>query len=450
MKKFRVVVLITVIIFISIGLYARDIYVSPTGSGSSFTLASPGSAQAGIAAAQPGDTVMFLNGTYVDSSSTWQHSFNPSRSGTADNPITYKAVNQLGAIVRKNTNGVTAIGIQGRSHIIIDGFKSQGLLQIYSHSNYCVIKNCEVTRGSIQGTDTSLNWGIAVVDSSNCTVQNNYVHDMDNSGNHSHNTACIMVFGDSNYNVFEFNTVDGGDNIGCAYGTKGGGMDDNIWRYNFGKDCVVTGFLSMGTTAGGGEHYRNKVYNNVIINTPRFFQSYKGGHDWQLFNNSAYNVEKFVDFGYFTDSNIPSDHTIYNNLAQSVTDTVYYRDASSPSWPSNFFTYCDFNQMYDVNNWGRKSGSTYSSLSSWRTVTSSVPCDIHSITSIPNFVNPGGTAVTDYKRSSYPTNGRGGSYGSVIGAFITGNETIGYTSDGPPLDTNAPAAPTGVTTTVIQ
>ena len=56
-------------------------YVSPTGGGSSFTLASPGALRDGIDLAQPGDEVVLLGGTY------YQGEIDLPRSGTAGAPI---------------------------------------------------------------------------------------------------------------------------------------------------------------------------------------------------------------------------------------------------------------------------------------------------------------------------------------------------------------------------
>ena len=67
--------------------------------------------------------------------------------------------------------------------------------------------------------------------------------------------------------------------------------------------------------------------------------------------------------------------------------------------------------------------------------------DTHSYYENPTFANAGGVNPWDYKSSAvHKNNGRGGSYASVIGAYITGNEQIGYSlSVGPP-----PAPPKGL------
>lgn len=460
MNKYVVLVLSTVILFISSGLYARDIYVSPSGSGTVYTQVSPGTAKGGLALARAGDTVWFMDGTYRDTASTWQYAFNTSASGTSGNPITLKAVNRGAAIFQRNSKSVPAIGIQGRNYIVIDGFKVEGAIQIHT-VNYCTVKNNEVIYGFIQGGDTSLNWGINAQTANYCTIQNNYVHNLDNSGNNGHNSACIMLFGGSDYNVIEYNTVDGGGSvIYNAFGTKGGGMDDNIWRYNFGRNCGGTGFMAMGSTDGTSATYRGKVYQNVIINTPYFFESYRSGRDWQVYNNTAYNITTMYNLQWETGAELPTGNTFYNNIGHTL-GRVYYRDTSTPTWTSSassFFTYINYNQMYNVKSgWSGGAGTANTSLTQWQAAVTSISGDAKSFTTNPGFVNAGGSTADDYKRTSYPSTGRGGSYSSIMGAYITGDEMIGCTSgdapqsdDTPSVDTTAPATPTEVTTTIVQ
>jgi hypothetical protein len=62
----------------------------------------------------------------------------------------------------------------------------------------------------------------------------------------------------------------------------------------------------------------------------------------------------------------------------------------------------------------------------------------------PGFLNTSGlwNTPSDWKRTSYIANGRGGAYASVMGAYIIGTETIGYTTEG---GTSTPSAVKGLT-----
>ena len=106
-------------------------------------------------------------------------------------------------------------------------------------------------------------------------------------------------------------------------------------------------------------------------------------------------------------------------------------------------TISDYNDFYRTSGslaWNLNYATNYSSIATWRAVTG---FDTNSIAANPLFVNAGGSTAADYKRTSYPANGRGGAYSNVMGAYITGNEVIGYVA---PMvaDIIAPSAPTGL------
>ncbi|HMC82220.1 MAG TPA: hypothetical protein VKL61_03210, partial [Candidatus Polarisedimenticolia bacterium] len=199
--------------------------------------------------ANAGDVVIVKAGRYVDPSGTWEHAFNPTNSGTALAPIVFRSEPRLAAVVAPvdyPTNRTMAFGIQSRNYITIDGFKGEGEIGVMANTGG-VIQNCEVIYGSIQDTDNSLNWGITAHTSSQVTIRNNYVHNMHDSTNNSHNTAGIMNLTSSNC-TFENNDVDcGGGIVYSAYGQKGGQITNCVWRYNIARNGT-TGFLSMGST----------------------------------------------------------------------------------------------------------------------------------------------------------------------------------------------------------
>ena len=452
MKKY-ITFLLIINIFAGVELFARDIYVSPSGSSTLYTRDNPGGIKSALTIAQPGDTIYCLDGTYVDSSASyWSTVFNPARSGTSTAPITIKSYNLQGAYFKSKIQNYPGISINGRSYIVIDGIKSDAI-QFYA-SSYGTVKNCEVINGYLQsgsGTDISLHWGIVLEHSNHCLVQNNYVHNMFDKGNHGHNSACIMVFGSSDFNIIEYNTVDGSypngapNNIYNAYGTKAGDMDDNIWRYNFGANCV-SGFMAMGDTAETNYTQRNKLHNNVIIKCTQFLEHHHGGVDWEIYNNTFYSGSRFILGKYYTDSSsvCPRDSHVWNNLVHTATD-FYHREPSSVDWRV-FIAYSNYNQVYNNTYYASYAwGSAHYSLSSFRSATG---FDGNSFAANPGFVKAGGSSPLDYRLTSYAANGRGGAYASVIGAYVTGNETIGYRREGvvpvSPQDTSAPSRPTGV------
>ncbi|MHC4738900.1 MAG: right-handed parallel beta-helix repeat-containing protein, partial [Planctomycetota bacterium] len=163
---------------------------------------------------QAGDTVYVKAGVYIDTVNSFERKFKPTNTGTAGNPITFISTPQHAAIVRSDSLPSSrqnfAWGISWSiDYIIIDGFKIEGGLVLgYGGGDHCIVRNCELIYGRCPDSDPSLNWGIATHDADYCTIENNYVHSMTDSGNNAHNTACIMVFGNSDYNILQGNTAD--------------------------------------------------------------------------------------------------------------------------------------------------------------------------------------------------------------------------------------------------
>lgn len=449
--------------------------------------------KAALINASPGDNIILANGTYIDTTdygsnwNNWHMKFSPTNSGREGLPITIKALNRGGAIIRKNLDYACAIGNNEKNYIIYDGLKIEGMI-ILMGGNHCVIKNCEVTVGSWQmtsdGPDYSLNWGIAIHQtdisspSEYNTIQNNYVHNIDDVAadvdghGHLHNSAGIMVFGDSDHNTIENNSVDcaypngSPGNLGAAYGTKGGLMDDCTWKKNFGINCL-SGFVAMGDTNDTVHTMRGDIYQNIIVNTAIFFLGDHGGDGWTVHNNTFYTGSSIFNYGdghachtflyggaYQDSAEMHTKNiTSYNNIMYGGSWGIGRGAYSDAAW-SNFITYSDFNNFYNTTRWSvyatdmlggscSLSGGTYTSLGNWQSGTT---FDHNSKTTVdPGFINAGGITPESYKRNSYINDGgRGGLYPSVMGAYITGTETIGYTADSQSEDTTAPDAPVGL------
>ena len=111
---------------------------------------------------QAGDTVIVKAGRYSDPDSTWEYAFNPVNSGEPSKPIIFKSEPRGAAVLVRHYPGGAAMRLYNRSYIIIDGFKAEGTLGFGYHCSYCELRNCEVIKGSIEGSDTSLHWGIIV------------------------------------------------------------------------------------------------------------------------------------------------------------------------------------------------------------------------------------------------------------------------------------------------
>lgn len=413
-----------VVLFSSLSVNAATYYVATNGSDSNAgTEAFPWMTLTKAAnTVVAGDTVIVKAGKYIDPNGAWDTgTFNPANSGTASNPIIFKSQPQQAAILASKVKGVgPAISTSGRSYIIIDGFKAEGLIGIYN-SDHVTVQNCEVIYGSILSTDISLNWGIAIYSGSSYNIiRNNYVYNMLNSGNTLHNTAGIMVHaspsGGSNYNIIENNLVDaGGGIVYSAYGQKGGNITNNIWRKNIAKNAA-TGFLGMGSTDNTQYSDDNEYYNNIIYDTTNAFELDHNSRRFKIYNNTAFNCTSFLNGGYEV-SNI--DEQVWNNIVSNCTSGYYYKP-SSVDWKI-LLSYANYNNFYNTNyvatwNWG---SAHYTTLTDWKTATG---FDNNSFSVDPLFIDA--SLKNFHLQGGSLLKGKGKSL-EDIGAYATGIEQIG-------------------------
>jgi len=385
-----------------------------------------------------GDVVIVKEGTYVasDPSSTHPYdAFEPENSGTVNNPITFKSEPVLAATIERNSTDYLAWGISEKNYITIDGFHIKGGLRVEGEG--FVIKNCELIWGWYPPHDTSLNWGLALHGASNSLIKNNYVHSMEDSGNNGHNSACLHVHGDSDNNIIEKNTVDAGNGIVySAYGTKGGGMDYNVWRYNLGTNAI-TGFLGMGSTDGTINTTYNDLYQNIIIDSTYGVELYKLCEYFDIYNNVFDGTER----GLRAVKTTSDYNNLWNNIFNS-SDRIFfwsgYADGDNPESFTGLLDYSDyqcFDGSYSHIAMIEASPTTYfTELSNWQ----NDGWGVNSIEYAPLFMNPGGNNPEDYKLQSGSHALNAGidrqDYDSDentieninMGAYITGDEQIGY------------------------
>ncbi len=182
------------------------------------------------------------------------------------------------------------------------------------------------------------------------------------------------------------------------------------------------------------------ISQNVVVDCSSGIGLNGGDGNFTIVNAKVYNN---TIYGSGSNAGIESDGysrnaEIYNNIIMNTSGSQlrYYTGESMP-------TISDYNDFYRTSGslaWNLNYATNYSSIATWRAVTG---FDTNSIAANPLFVNAGGSTAADYKRTSYPADGRGGAYSNVMGAYITGNEVIGYVA---PMvaDIIAPSAPTGL------
>ena len=384
-------------------------------------------------AVQVGDMVIVKEGVYIDSISNRYSTFNPTNSGSPGNPIIFRSIPRRAAIIR--TYGLPnrsryAWAINHRDYIIIDGFKIEGGA-ILRHSNYSIIKNCDISIGRCPSNDPSLNWGLTLYDAKYCTLENNYIHDISDSGNRSHNTACVMVFSGSEDNIIQNNLADAGNGIVySAFGQKGGAIYNNTWRYNIARNAT-TGFLGMAATAEDVASEDNIYYQNIAINCKTTaFELYHMCYRFKIYNNVAFECSRFVSA--FKNNNI--DTELWNNIAVGENRTISWGGYPEAMPFSILINYSDYNDFYGYSLIGfREKTPTlyYYTLEDWQNGTG---FDMNSMYADPLFLNP--TSHNFHLQPSSPClnagidrqdyDNDGNTTESInMGAYITGNETIG-------------------------
>jgi hypothetical protein len=339
-----------------------------------------------LAAVNPGDTILVQPGEYVDNTETSSHAaFNPAQSGRPEAPIVIQSARRHQAIVRGSNDYRPAIGIHRRDHIIVDGFRVVGAIGFRENADHGVLRNCDITRGYIQGADVSLHWGAYIQTSQYCLVENNYVHDMAPIGNRRHNGACIMIFR-AQHTVVQNNTADGGYYMFSAFGQKAGIVHDNVWRRNIAKNAKV-GFLGMGSTDWSEFSERNAYYENIALNTGSFISLDHNCRNFQVYNNTAHNVPIFFYGGYRAADKQNTGMEVWNNIACA---DLFRQNHSSPSDWAGLAAYSDGNNIPRAPaSW--QEGAQRMSLEAWRERTG---FDQNSLSTDPLFINP---ATDDYR-----------------------------------------------------
>lgn len=417
--------------------FSADYHVTTTGSDSNgCTNATTDACRTPVFGASKltaaGDTLYIHSGTYnvTGGSTYYAAAIYPRASGTSENRITIR--NWPGDTVILNggaspTNGIIGLGGTSTwySYITIKGLTIIGQVKLM-YGDYAILEDCDISGGgdSYEG-DTGFGDVIFVAGGTGTIIRNNLIHDNEIGEGGVNNSPLIMEY-DSTDLVIENNDI---------YNSVGAGihLKDNpetvTVRYNYFYNNQYSG-LNVGVQDIGHNVsiYQNVFRNNSIDGSGTLFRgqlhilAFVDGVS--IYNNTfvAGNFWADITHGDSTATNISA----YNNI--SYNPAVRHYDIGSDGGNARIsnWTYSDYNCFYNDVSW-KNGSSSYNTLVDWRTASS---FDANSVTSSPGFVNASGTGLltSDYKRTSYPANGRGGAYPSVMGAYITGNETIGYSS----------------------
>ena len=418
--------------------FAVDYYVATTGNDTTGdgSIGNPWLTPAhGAASVSTGDTLYIRGGTYdVVTPSPANNSY----SGVAphaDN-VTIAGYPEETAILRGNsgvapTNCVIGNGYyDGADHfkngLTIDNLTIQGMVSMV-YASGITLKNSNVSIGGDSWSGVEQGAVVWVQGCTDCTIQNNTIASSYNAPGGTKTAIAVYVAANL--------TVENNDltsTVDQALLLKDSIQGAEI-RYNYIHDTVGAGIWTANQENNGAISGVN-IYQNIFRNT-------NTGHsdngaitfsiltdDVDVYNNTFYG--NYYDYVHANDT--VEDWRWFNNIHANAGQFVripYSGNAFS-------FTYLDYNSYTDASPAWNLYPNTYNSLSTWASGCDALltGCEANSITTDPGFINASGlyNTPTDFKRSSYTANGRGGVWPAVMGAYITGSETIGYSGAGLP------------------
>lgn len=371
-----------------------------------------------------GDTTYVKTGTYTPTySGQWYiPDVNPMNSGTAGNPITFRVYTGNTVTItpsdQRKINTGSLVGAYNKSYIIWDGFILDTSSMTANHggvmfhtADYGEARNLRVIGHYAATTD---NDDLIRLESSDYAVVSNCLI-------YGQRGLSFNVSGIKNYYSTNL-TIEHNEIYDCttAIYDKDDGVN-NIYRYNLIHDSDYGLYGPGNETNNTWDIYQNIFYN--ITNVAIYLNYNHIGT--KIRNNTIYNCGSGI-IGR-ENTGITGNNEIYNNVIHTVTTTIFKR--------LNLLSYCNYNDFYNYSNFNIDGASkTYVQ---WKSDTG---FDSNSITSDPQFVDI--VSHNFHLQGGSPCIGTGQG-GINMGAYITGNEVIGYVASETP-DTTPPAAPQGL------
>lgn len=398
---------------------------------------------AGIKLAAAGDTVMVSAGTYTEltsASDVATKGIQIRSVGTASAPITIQAQTPGSVIINQQGGGV-GFEIMKAAYVVINGFSIQNCYGGGVHmeegapsSNITVENNTVQHCDGIKGDNVG---GIYIGGCVNCTITNNNISDIKVGGVYYENGAGIHGYSQTNCTIAN-------NNISNAYTgifhKRSSGQTGLLITNNVITNVTLGIVYSVGG-AGDPPHINQRVYNNIIsasdhgIYAP-VYETSSPSKGLYVKHNVFLGAAGVLTWGY---QGVSVQDNIFYNLAGQAVATEY------GTWNTELVTLSN-NLFYpaailDLQQYG--TGALH--LTTLASFLAATGFPATNKVANPMFVNP--TASNYHLQSGSPAIGAADD-GSNIGAYPTGNETVGLLSSPASSTTTAavvPDAPTNVT-----
>ena len=392
-------------------------------------------------AARAGDIVLVSGGPHVAPGTDirYEPAFNPVNSGTASQPIVFRAVGR----VELRTDGVISptIGALNADYIHWNGFvideryapprRDTGPIVIWS-STGTVIDGTEVI--GVEQTYGDNHNGVRIEGSANTTIRNTKISGIRVTNTSTHNGAGIMIYASQGV------LIENNEFINCGVGIfpKGHDYYDVTVRYN-----RVTGSTKgIRTSDSHPTLGRNRIYQNILENTAEDgpgIQIAEDSNNWTVTNNTIVNAYSGI---YLRAASTVSNFQLGNNIVVGSETAVNAAEWTTAMPGSG-------RNLYHLARTWSLAGNTLASFPSWQ---AAAPTEATSIVADPLFVD---AAAGNYRlRTGSPARTLGRdlldlndneSNGDAIpaGAYLTGSEVIGRNTESTPTPP-APNPPSDV------
>ncbi len=317
MKSYCIVMAIIVYVLMAHSLEATTFYTRTSGgddSRSCSTAQTSGTAKktinGGVSCLSAGDTLIVGNGIYTDVV-LWYY-WGHQRSGTAGNPITIKAENFRGAIVKPGAPGMgqglgggrNIFAFENQNYWTVDGFVTDGTgMSGVIHYNSVgtvglTIKNFEARFGADNNSGSNT-LGISTdVGDDQLTIQDFYIHDIGTGAAGGQSFYSYGMYFTGTNSVIERGEISNCSGHGMhMHNTQGNTSGNTMRNVVIHHNGIPSGQAPGVLWASGG--YNNVMYQNVIYSN--------GGSGVRLGGAGSYGADNTV-----------SQNTIYDNGSECI------------------------------------------------------------------------------------------------------------------------------------